>query len=128
MEHTQSGQVFNFNIGFKADTMIIDPDLWILSKNKTTLKVPAPVDGNAIVIAPNPSTGQLQVRLAGTSSSSVKIELVNSLGQIVYSKTVAGNTTMENISTLPFAAGIYWVRISNGSDMKIVQKIFVSRK
>src|SRR5689334_11113536 len=128
VDNTQNGQVFNFNIGFAADTMIIDPDLWILTKNKTTLKVPPPVDGNSVVVAPNPSSGQLQIRLSGTSSNPVKIDMINSLGQVVYSNTVEGNTTVTAINTLKFSTGVYWIRVTNDKDIKTTRQVLVGRK
>ncbi len=111
--------------------MIIDPDLRILSKNKFTQRVAAPVDpttATGVIVSPNPAIGQLQIKLPGTATGNVLVQLINSLGQVVYSKPIAANTTQVDISTYNFAAGIYWLRLADGKDFNLLRKVLVVRR
>jgi hypothetical protein len=38
VKHSTNGQTFKDNIGFEADTMIFDPEKWLVSKNNTITK------------------------------------------------------------------------------------------
>ena len=39
VDHKYSGQEFNIQLDFKADSVAIDPDLWILAKTKISKKI-----------------------------------------------------------------------------------------
>ncbi len=134
VEHTVNGQIFTVNPGFIADTMIIDPELWILSKIKTTQKVasivavdPTPVSPG-FSISPNPVTDRLYLRLPGNLAGKLTVQVFNAFGQSVYKNAIAGNLSGHEINTGSYAAGVYWVHISNEKETKLVKKIMVSRR
>ena len=133
VEHTQNGQVFTVNPGFIADTMIIDPALWILSKNKTTQKVtsivavdPAPAFPG-YSIAPNPARGQLYLTLPGNNTRPLTVEIFNTFGQAVYYQTISGSVKKFEISTGEWASGVYWISIKDLNTTRLVRKILVNR-
>jgi hypothetical protein len=72
----------------------------------------------SVSIYPNPTKDMLTVKADNLSS----VEIYNSIGQMVYSKTADANETV--INTSDFEAGIYMVRINaNGSE--VTKKISV---
>lgn len=84
-----NNEVFVRNIGFIADTVLIDPEYWLVSKNNTSKKVTDIVTGlNVVEVYPNPMQDHLYVYLHNFNSSSATIRLHNMAGQLVYSKVV----------------------------------------
>jgi hypothetical protein len=41
--HTSNGQTFTENLGFAAETAVIDPDYWLISRSNTVTKVDTPL-------------------------------------------------------------------------------------
>jgi hypothetical protein len=107
--------VFNLNVGFVPDTMIIDPELWILSRNNSTAQVLVitPPVNNVFSVGPIPTRGQLTINLPSGSTGIAQI--FNALGQRVYQAQLPLNTNRMDISTISWSSGIYWLRISGGN-------------
>lgn len=124
--HNQNGATFTLNPGFIADTLIIDPNLWILTKEKTSTKVEAvPVVPNDILVFPNPVQNNLSVSLSNFSAGTVNLHIANTLGQIVYRKTLQNLSDSERVD-VPAAnwpAGIYWLRVSADNNQILIKKI-----
>lgn len=125
VDNTMNGQVFYKNIGFIADTVFVDPDYWLITKNNTTQKI---IDNSGpqdvIQVFPNPVQQQLFVYLRNYSLSSANLYLYNNLGQIIYKNrlTLSGSEFIE----IPFghlAKGIYFIKVVSGNDIKFVKKI-----
>jgi hypothetical protein len=126
VDHQFSGQRFWLNVGFVADTIIMDPKLWILSKTKTSQKIPAATNSSDdVIIYPNPSPANGNVVVRNPTSASISVQLYNSIGQLLFSTQVQTSGKDEYI-TLPFtrfAKGIYWVKVSNEKGLNLVKKI-----
>ncbi|MCE6987549.1 M1 family aminopeptidase [Dyadobacter sp. CY323] len=43
LNNTFSGQTFNENLGFEANELIFDPDVWLITRNNTLTKLPDPL-------------------------------------------------------------------------------------
>jgi len=126
VDHRFSGQKFWLDVGFVADTVIIDPNIWILAKTKTSQKVAAATNNSDdVIIFPNPSPSNGNVVVRNPTSATVSVQLFNSIGQVIMSTKVQTTGRDENI-TLPFARlarGVYWVKVTNEKGMNIVRKI-----
>ncbi|MBO2012777.1 fibronectin type III domain-containing protein [Hymenobacter negativus] len=73
-------------------------------------------DTNALLVYPNPSnTGQLTLKLGNATARPSTISLVNVLGQVVRTATLAGGTTEHVLNTHDLATGLYTVRVVSGS-------------
>jgi len=110
VDHQNSGQQFWLDVGFVADTVIIDPDLWLLAKTKTSLKVNTDAgQADDLSIYPNPAPGNLTVSLKNPTSPTLWIQLYNSIGQLVFSRQVQtpGRDELIKISLSSMARGTY---------------------
>lgn len=123
VNHTRNGEIFTVNPGFVADTIIIDPELWLLSREKTSSKVASLPGSDQLLIYPNPVHGALTISLPDIENAAVSI--YNSIGQRVYSAGISTSTL--NISTAAWAGGTYWVHIQ-GNNYKEIRKIIVVRR
>jgi aminopeptidase N len=124
VDNKTNGEIFFKNIGFIADTVLIDPDHWLITKNNTTQKV---IDNSGtkdvVQVFPNPVKQQLYVYLENYSSPSANIYLYNSAGQVLYKRLlpVSGSEFIE----IPFGnlpKGVYLIKVGSGKNM-FVKKI-----
>jgi hypothetical protein len=127
VDHRNSGQVFSLNVGFAVDTVIIDPDIWILAKTKTsartTVELLPPDD---LQLYPNPSPGNATVRLRNASGNRLSVRVFNVAGQLLFRRDIATATGAQVDVYIPFARyprGVYIVDIQNDKDLKVRRKI-----
>lgn len=128
VNHTRNEQAFVVNPGFVVDTLIIDPQLWILTKNKISKKVPDIGVSEEVLVYPNPATTRLSIHLPGTASGELRIQLFNAVGQEVYAERASGTATRLDINTQRLASGIYWLRLTDTTNFKLIRKILILRR
>jgi hypothetical protein len=126
VDNTSNGEVFIKNIGFVADTVLIDPESWLISKNNTTSKVPDVVSGQNIVqVFPNPIRDQFYIYVRNFSSATATINLFNAIGQLVYTKkvTLVNGSEYLEIPSKHLPAGEYNLQIKNTNGFKFSKKL-----
>src|SRR6266496_35057 len=78
LNNTTNGEIFIRNIGFNADTVLIDPEYWLITKNNTSQKIPDVVNGQNIVqVFPNPIQNQFYIYLRNLPTATASINLYN---------------------------------------------------
>ena len=126
VDHKYSGQRFSLDVGFVADTVIIDPNIWILARTKTSQKVPTTTTASDdVLIYPNPSPSNGNVVVRNPTGTSISVQLFNSIGQILFTTQVQ-TIGRDEFITLPldrYARGVYWVRVRNDKGLNLVRKI-----
>ena len=77
---------------------------------------------------PNPTNGTTQLKLDGMKAGSALVSVINTLGQVVYSKQSLLNegTNAIQIDSQEFASGIYTVRI-DANNSSTVKKLSVTK-
>ena len=113
-DHTSSGEIFYANLNFKADSILFDPDMHILSaKNKV-------LDENAylrslenLVIYPNPTNDIVNVEVNDLSNYPRTVELYDILGQKLLNFTPTENKFSVPLATV--ASGTYYLKIISGN-------------
>ncbi len=125
VNNTFNGQQFIKQVGFVPDTVLVDPDYWIISKNNTTQKIAMSNSGEGIAdIYPNPVTDPLNIYLHDFSAAEASIQISNALGQVLYKNVVGliNGAELLQIPTRQWARGLYTVNIIAGN-RKIVKQI-----
>jgi hypothetical protein len=75
-------------------------------------------DTNALLVYPNPSTtGQLTLKLSNATARPATISLINALGQVARTATLASGVTEYTLHTRDLATGLYTVRVVSGNDV-----------
>ena len=78
---------------------------------------------NEISIYPNPVSNQLTIKLPSVYNENlIQVELYNSIGQLVLSKSYTETTIEFSVSSFP--KGLYILKIQNGEEMK-TEKIII---
>jgi aminopeptidase N len=128
VSHTRNDEVFTLNPGFVPDTMIIDPQLWILAKNKSTQKKDSLSLSAQVTVYPNPAVNKVSVYLPTTLAQNTSVMLFNTLGQQVYSKKVSsgGNEVLE-IPLYHLASGVYWIQLTRSNGFKTIKQLLVAK-
>lgn len=135
VDNKTNGEIFTKDIGFLADTVLIDPESWLITRNNSTIRTPdvvppppppPPVDpDNTIKIYPNPIGAEFSIRFTSYTGKSASIVVYNSGGQRVYANNLAitGGTATLKIPSARWAGGQYTLRIKGDNDVKLVKKL-----
>jgi hypothetical protein len=96
------------------------PDFRLASYLLSTGNRALPIQDELLGVYPNPFTETINVRYYSSTSGQIKIEIINSIGQVVYEKeesAVAGYVSVFSITTdATNASGLYFVRIVSGDE------------
>lgn len=126
-DHRFSGQVFSFNPGFAVDTIVIDPDIWILARTRTSAKSGVPLlPPDDIQLYPNPSPGDATFRLRNASGNRLSLRLFNAAGQLLFRRDIVTAPGAEVQVPIPFAKyprGVYVLQIRNDKELKVLRRI-----
>jgi hypothetical protein len=126
IDNRSNNEIFIRNIGFVADTVLVDPEFWLTSRFNTSVKIPDQA-AYGIKVFPNPVIDQIYISFSQlTSSSSATIVLYNSSGQRVYSSnvTLLNGSQYIAIPAQHLASGVYTIRINAGSELKYTKKLW----
>jgi hypothetical protein len=80
----------------------------------------AVTDAGTLNVFPNPAASSLDISFESASGNEVKIELINSIGGVVYASASEASGTIRreaDITALP--AGIYLLRITDGEKIML---------
>ncbi|WP_338409036.1 M1 family aminopeptidase [uncultured Flavobacterium sp.] len=106
LENTSNGQPFIVAVSFVVTGIEFDPNKHLISKNNSATLATAAFDlQESIYLMPNPASSFFEVILSDTVSLE-KIELYNTIGQLVLQKNTA-LFSIENLSAGIFIAKIY---------------------
>jgi aminopeptidase N len=126
LDNKTNGELFFKNLGFVADTVLIDPEYWLISKNNTTVKIADVVTGqNVVQIFPNPIKEQFAVYLRNFTAVNTTLTLFDATGRLVYIKKLplANGTEYLEIPSQYLPKSIYYLQIKSDDGFKYVKKL-----
>jgi aminopeptidase N len=125
VDNKYNGEIFFRDIGFIADTVVVDPEYWLITKNNSSQKVSDNINGKNIVqVFPNPFSNSFYVYLRNFNLPQTTIKVFNETGQLVLRKDVSiKGSFFTAINTSGFARGVYILKIGSGNDFRFVKKI-----
>jgi aminopeptidase N len=119
VNNTQNNEIFWEEIGFRADTVIIDPDYRVLSRNNVSVKeADIPGDINEIKVYPVPtSTTFVTLSIKNPVQRSMIIRIFNTAGQLISQQklTTPGRDEEIQINISKLSAGVYLLHIDAGN-------------
>jgi aminopeptidase N len=118
LDNNSNGQEFLENIGFTPDSIFIDPEYWLISKNNTVTKTADNnVAPNSITVFPNPIQTQFSIWLRNFSTPNADVALYNAAGQLLLTQKLAlvNGGEFVDVQSAHLPAGMYTLRITAGS-------------
>lgn len=119
VNNTQNNEISWEEIGFKADTVIIDPDYWVLSRNNSSVKeADIPGDINEIKVYPVPtSSTSVTLSIKNPVQRSMSVRIFNTAGQLISQQTIntPGRDEEVQINISKLSVGLYLLRIDAGN-------------
>lgn len=122
LQHTANGQVYELQPGFEVDSVIVDPEIWVLQQN-TVQQIDADAS-SGFWIYPNPVIDVAQVKFDSPLYSAVHYDLYNSAGQLMLSENVTqGSFGDFTVNMTGMQKGVYILTVwsansSNTNDLK----------
>lgn len=101
LDHNSHGQFFSVEVPFVVDSVVIDPDLWLVSGNNT---VEFNVKKSFIELYPNPANSQV---FLNASDAVTRLRIYDDSGKLVYDEMP--NSLFFSVSLEKFAPGIYLI-------------------
>jgi len=126
LDNKSNGEIFFRNIGFIPDTVLIDPEYWLITRNNSSRKVPDAVNGQNIVqVFPNPIQNQFYVYLRNFSSSNATIILYNAAGQKIHSAkiSISNGSGFTEITPQYIAPGEYIINVVTDNGVRVAKKL-----
>jgi aminopeptidase N len=117
---TSSSQYFNIPISAKVDSLISDPDKWLIA-SYTVFPLDS-LPGIPIYLYPNPTGGEIILNTHQGNEDNGEVIIYNINGKQVYDRFIAGNKPVD-IDVSSFANGMYFLKYVGKST--ILQEKFV---
>lgn len=124
LHHNFSGQQFREQIDFVPDTVLVDPEYWLISKNNRSRKISTTNTGPGMVeIYPNPVRDPLQIVLHDFTSSTAQVRILNAAGQLMHRNMISlvNGAEIIKMQVAHWAPGIYSLQVQAGKQ-KIVKQ------
>lgn len=88
---------------------------------------PADVNGTMIIkVFPSPFKNNLQVQVQSKKTQTIKLQISNAIGQVVYSKqisAVVGINSLSDFSLVKWAAGVYNFYFTTEDGEKVLERV-----
>jgi hypothetical protein len=126
LDHQYSGQVFWVKSDVTVDSVFIDPEYWILAKERLVTKSSYQDEGsNAMTVFPNPTNNKTYLTIKDPTEKQLQIRLFNTVGQTLIELTVTTEGKNETIQlpTDKLSKGVYWIKTWNGKENRTFQLV-----
>lgn len=124
-DHQFSGQPFSVKLPFTVDSVLFDPDLWIVSGENIVTRVPELASGaDQLVLFPNPATDVLIVRSMYANGPRT-ITLIDDLGRIVSSERTGASGDIT-LAVRDLASGAYTLAVDDGT--RVARSRFIKQR
>ncbi len=129
LDHTRDYQCFDIELpdGFHLDTVIVDPDYWLVSANNKVVFTTSTKDiqqlAAQIQIYPNPAHSELTIDFKNFSAKVLQAAIFDAKGSLVKPISITNNLETVDISNI--SSGIYILKVQ--TDQGAVGKTFIKQ-
>jgi hypothetical protein len=115
IHHTYSGQAYTCALPFTVDSVVIDPELWLISGNNVARKLPVIGQENFLLVYPNPVTDIITIWYDSKNLNQVNYSIYDMQGQRVAQQTLSGGSDYFTASLAGLSGGVYVIKINTES-------------
>jgi aminopeptidase N len=113
LNHSYSGQEYTFDVPFVIDSVSIDPELWLISGNNTSRKLPSLNSNDFIEIYPNPIADVMTIWYDSRDLNQLSYSIWDMQGKKVMDRTLANTDNDRYTASLAaLGRGVYIIRIN----------------
>jgi len=114
--------------GYKTQPSQGAADYWMVKFCMVTAGIATLNNNGGIEICPNPSSGNFQIEFSSEKSLTIKLELLNALGEKVVEQNINSEQGKNNINlnTAISESGIYFLRLTQGENY-FIQKVIIQK-
>lgn len=118
VDHKVNGEVFIKRLGFIPDTVLIDPEYWLISRNNTSQKISDELNPeNYVKVYPNPIGDEFSVYLRNFSSPETTLSIYNMQGKLMQKERpiLVERAGAVVVNSQQWPNGVYLLKVnSNG--------------
>jgi hypothetical protein len=109
--NTSNNQEYLLSLPFLVDSVLFDPQIWILSDSNTVIH--ESVYDFLFAIYPNPVSDELSLQFQTKLNTKAEVQIYNNAGQLMLLQTleVPSGSCFKKFDTSNFASGTYRIRI-----------------
>ena len=83
---------------------------------------------NSISIQPNPNNGIFEVSMNFTKAHNIKLDLYNSIGQVITSKELSNAvSTKIDFNLSEYSSGVYYLSVQSNHGNLTTKRLFISQ-
>jgi aminopeptidase N len=122
-DHTFSGQAFKAVVNFPVQSVVVDPELWLISANNTVVGINEQTNCSLnFKLYPNPSHDELFIENAETGNRIRKFSVTNGLGQILYhAEAMEQQGSKLQVPVNVLDKGMYYLKIESDKGIQVVK-------
>jgi len=124
VDNKTNGETFIKDIGFIADSVIVDPDYWLITKNNTSQKINDVAGVNAIEVFPSPFLNNMNIYFRNFNATKAHVKIYDSKGSLMLKRDLQiDNSLFYSLNMASFARGVYFIKIQTDNGVKFAKKI-----
>lgn len=122
LDHVFSGQKFSFQYAGKIDSVLIDRDLWLISKNNEVWQLTDIENTSELHIFPNPAKSRLSVLFNSAKINQPMISIFDKNGRLVLQQAHVTGQVFFNVNIEFLAPGTYICKLTDGNEFLNAKK------
>lgn len=107
LNHSFSGEEFIIDINQEVDSVFIDPNLWILSKNNKSIRLPNIDDSSDFFLFPNPASQAIHLVIYPGSANLNSVKIISMEGKVVATQQITNPYETLTLNTENLQKGVY---------------------
>ncbi len=114
-------QLFSLSLSFMVDSIVIDPDLQLISFNNTVVRVPG-FELGSLTLFPNPASSEINLFYSATFVPK-SVFILDAVGKKLFSSDINADKFSGKyvIQTGQFPAGLYLIKVKTESEERILK-------
>lgn len=118
-DHTFSGQTFSATIPFTVDSLVFDPEYWIINANPTVLNLTENISlKNELLVFPNPFTSELKIKFSRDIKEKIVVRLFDLNAKKVFEQEFNLAKLELSLNLQPLEKGFYFMEVKCGEKLE----------
>ncbi len=113
-DNTTNGQIFTANLPFAVDSIVFDPEIWLLANQSVIAAIENDVTMAGLEVFPNPANGFVNIRGQHMETA----ELLDLAGRSLLKSELRAGVGTQRLDLPAVPAGIYLLRVQSAGKLQ----------